>query len=72
MDEVVHLPPVRSGVTRCRARRIHATEFRSQMKGANKSLQRTAGFRFSQFLALWPAAAEFTRYAMKCLCGELT
>ena len=29
----------------------------------NESLQRTAGLRFSQFVAQWPAAAEFRRYA---------
>ena len=28
-------------------------------EGANFSLQRTAGLRFSQFVAQWPAAAEF-------------
>ena len=31
------------------------------MKGLNKSLQRTAGLRFSRFVAQWPAAAEFNR-----------
>jgi hypothetical protein len=29
----------------------------------NESLQRTAGLRFSQFGAQWPAAAEFRRSA---------
>ena len=32
---------------------------------ANKSLQRTAGLRFSHFVAQRPAAAEFRRYTMK-------
>jgi hypothetical protein len=27
-----------------------------------RSLQRTAGLRFSQFIAHWPAAAEFLRW----------
>ena len=35
----------------------------TQFPPSNKSLQRTAGFRFSQFLALCPAAAEFSRWA---------
>jgi hypothetical protein len=38
------------------------------MKGLNKSLQRTAGLRFSRFVAQWPAAAEFRRYAMIQSC----
>jgi hypothetical protein len=29
----------------------------------NESLQRTAGLRFSQFVAQWPAAAEFKCWA---------
>jgi hypothetical protein len=29
------------------------------IEAPNFSLQRTAGLRFSQFLAQWPAAAEF-------------
>jgi hypothetical protein len=29
--------------------------------GPNESLQRTAGLHSSQFVALWPAAAEFCR-----------
>ena len=38
---------------------------RLQMNGgpANFSLQRTAGLRFSQFVAQWPAAAEFRCWA---------
>ena len=32
------------------------------MKGPNQSLQRTAGLRFSRFVAQWPAAAEFRRW----------
>jgi hypothetical protein len=28
-----------------------------------RSLQRTAGLRFSQFIARWPAAAEFMCWA---------
>jgi hypothetical protein len=31
------------------------------MRKANESLQRTAGLRFSRFVAQWPAAAEFKR-----------
>jgi hypothetical protein len=33
----------------------------------NKSLQRTAGLRFSQFVAQWPAAAEFLRSTLGVL-----
>jgi hypothetical protein len=33
------------------------------MKGANFSLQRTAGLRFSRFVARWPAAAELRCWA---------
>jgi len=32
---------------------------------ANESLQRTAGLRFRRFVAQWPAAAEFSRWAPK-------
>jgi hypothetical protein len=35
----------------------------SNMTWPNKSLQRTAGLLFSQFVAQWPAAAEFLRSA---------
>ena len=31
---------------------------------ANQSLQRTAGLRFSRFVAQWPAAAEFLRWTI--------
>jgi hypothetical protein len=38
----------------------------------NESLQRTAGFRFSRFVAQWPAAAEFgvSRHIRRCSRGR--
>jgi hypothetical protein len=35
------------------------------MPDANQSLQRSAGLRFSRFVAQWPAAAEFLRWAVE-------